>query len=322
MDLKSVLSTCFFIHHTIPSSFHHVRQLYLVHPPWSFWLYMLICKYTTVFVHGCVCVCEFGWESTQKALWSSSFTPYSSSCVSSLFEDHVSMIIKDTLIPLQTYRMNMDMVWHHSPYQKPSSFMNIRRWGEAWQARRSLTISVGGEFPYPWATWTFCFFIHKACSTLHFWHHLTVYVLSILIHPCRFPLNLLCLFLPYHLLHGNLHSSSLSLTLPSRDRADFKAVMTVLAAGGLHGWLSPRTTHCLDFTRLPFPENTMFLFLPRIRLCPWIHYVISCYFDKVRSLPHLKREEEKSVMLLVCFRGCVTFTLCRVWAPRSLLMLL
>lgn len=31
--------------------------------------------------------------------------------VSAFFEDHVAMIIKGALVPLQTYAMNMDRIW-------------------------------------------------------------------------------------------------------------------------------------------------------------------------------------------------------------------
>lgn len=68
---------------------------------------------------GCVCVLVFAIcirmrECTQKPFEvpHSLFTPLPH--VSSLFEDHVAMIIKAALFRLQTYGMNMDMIWHQT----------------------------------------------------------------------------------------------------------------------------------------------------------------------------------------------------------------
>lgn len=61
------------------------------------------------------------WDCTQKPFEVplSLYTPLPH--VSSLFEDHVSMIIKAALFPLQTYGMNMDlMMWHQTFYWHPS----------------------------------------------------------------------------------------------------------------------------------------------------------------------------------------------------------
>lgn len=62
-----------------------------------------------------MCVCVFAvcirmWECTQKPFEvpHSLYTPLPH--VSSLFEDHVAMIIKAALFQLQTYGMNMDMI--------------------------------------------------------------------------------------------------------------------------------------------------------------------------------------------------------------------
>lgn len=70
----------------------------------------------------CVCVCLHCvqlWECMQKPFEvpHSPFTPVPH--VSSLFEDHVAVMFKDTLIRLQTYGINMDMRWHQAHFAAP-----------------------------------------------------------------------------------------------------------------------------------------------------------------------------------------------------------
>ena len=60
----------------------------------------------------CVCVflCVYGCGSALEPFEvpHSLYTPLPH--VSPLFEDHVAMIFKSALLPLQTYGMNMDMI--------------------------------------------------------------------------------------------------------------------------------------------------------------------------------------------------------------------
>lgn len=87
-----------------------------------------MCK--CVCARASVCDCVRMWAFTQRTLWSCSFTLYSSSsCLGSPFEDHVVMIIKDAVSPLQTYGMNMDMKRHQTWLQQHAS---LRSRSAAW----------------------------------------------------------------------------------------------------------------------------------------------------------------------------------------------
>lgn len=92
----------------------HVEQLVLLSHFYCEPLgYRRSCVNTVQSVRAYACVfamCVRMWECTQKPFEvpHSLYTPLPH--VSSLFEDHVAMIIKAALFPLQTYGMNMDMM--------------------------------------------------------------------------------------------------------------------------------------------------------------------------------------------------------------------
>ena len=154
-----------------------------------------------------VCVfamCIRMWECTQKAFEvpHSLYTPLTH--VSSLFEDHVAMIIKAALFPLQTYGMNMDMIWHQTFRQHPSlspavcwSLMDAAILEQSlWELNLSFS-SLSRSIA------TSSHFIHTAGGSVL----LRCSVSSASFQTCAIPP-------PYNLLGGNLHSSSLS-TCPS-----------------------------------------------------------------------------------------------------------
>ncbi len=172
-----------------------------------------------------MCVCVFAlcirmWDCTQKPFEvpHSLYTPLPH--VSSLFEDHVAMIIKAALFPLQTYGMNMDMMWHRTFRRHPSLRSRPAAWwsltGSAilnnlcgswtchsgpclWVEARAIWSS--NDISYPdWygateehRSFFFSFYPPslRCCSFLA-----SSQVLCILSQLCKCFLNILCLFHP------------------------------------------------------------------------------------------------------------------------------
>lgn len=98
-----------------------------------------------------MCACVFAmcirmWECTQKPFEvpHSLYTPLPH--VSSPFEDHVAMINKVALFPLQTYGMNMDMIWH----QTFNRHFSLHSRAAVWWSLIGPAISVGAKLVIQW----------------------------------------------------------------------------------------------------------------------------------------------------------------------------
>lgn len=106
---------------------HHVEQLLFSSLSFSREAFGYRHSYvnTVQSTRECVCVCSQRvrmWESTRRPFEVLHSLDAPLPRVSSLFEDHVAMIIKAAFFPLQTYGMNMDMIGHqasHVPTPSP-----------------------------------------------------------------------------------------------------------------------------------------------------------------------------------------------------------